>query len=71
MMMAEKIPLPILQLDHAMALLEDHSYAQVVKLTRHQQVYAHPGEKVAASVRGAGKIKEPPSTVRGSSFWVK
>lgn len=33
MMMAEKIPLPILQLDHAMALLEDHSYAQVVKLT--------------------------------------
>lgn len=33
MMMAEKIPLPILQRDHAMALLEDHSYAQVVKLT--------------------------------------
>ncbi|RHT85825.1 helix-turn-helix domain-containing protein [Butyricicoccus sp. AM27-36] len=33
MMMAEKIPLPILQLDHAMALLEDHSYAQVIKLT--------------------------------------
>lgn len=33
MMMAAKIPLPILQLDHAMALLEDHSYAQVVKLT--------------------------------------
>ena len=33
MMMAEKIPLPILQLNHALALLEDHSYAQVVKLT--------------------------------------
>ena len=33
MMMAEKIPLPILQLNHAMALLEDQSYAQVVKLT--------------------------------------
>ena len=61
MMMAAKIPLPILQLDHAMALLEDHSYAQVVKLTGISKSTLIRERKRRRQFGAPEKIKEPPS----------
>lgn len=71
MMMAEKIPLPILQLNHAMALLEDHSYAQVVKLTGISKSTLIRERKRRRQFGASRKNKGASIAMRGSSFGVK
>ena len=57
------------QLDHAMTLLADHSYAQVVKLTGISKSTLIR-EKSGAVSSASRKNKGASIAVRGSSFWV-